>query len=85
MLVAATAIPATAQDYPNRPIRWIIPYAAGGNSDTLARMIAPEMSKRLGQPIVIENKPGAASAIAATEVARSAPMATRSSLPTTAR
>lgn len=73
MLVAATAIPAAAQDYPNRPIRWLIPYAAGGGSDTLARMIAPEMSKRLGQPIVIENKPGAASAVAAAEVARSAP------------
>lgn len=73
LLTAAGATSATAQDYPNRPIRWIIPYAAGGGSDTLARMIAPEMSKRLGQPIVIENKPGAASAIAATEVARSAP------------
>ncbi len=70
-LTATTA--ASAQDYPNRPIRWIIPWAAGGGSDTLARMIAPEMSKRLGQPIVIENKPGAAGAIAATEVARSAP------------
>jgi tripartite-type tricarboxylate transporter receptor subunit TctC len=74
LLLVVTATNATsAQDYPNRPIRWIIPWAAGGGSDTLARMLAPEMSKRLGQPIVIENKPGAAGAIAATEVARSAP------------
>jgi tripartite-type tricarboxylate transporter receptor subunit TctC len=73
LLLLTAAQPASAQDYPNRPIRWIIPWAAGGGSDTLARMLAPEMSKRLGQPIVIENKPGAAGAIAATEVARSAP------------
>jgi tripartite-type tricarboxylate transporter receptor subunit TctC len=73
IVLAAAANAASAQDYPSRPIRWIIPWAAGGGSDTLARMIAPGMSKRLGQPIVIENKPGAAGAIAATEVARSAP------------
>jgi tripartite-type tricarboxylate transporter receptor subunit TctC len=64
---------AAAQGYPNRPVRWIIPYAAGGGSDALARMIAPAQSRELGQPVVIENKPGAASAIAAVEVARSAP------------
>ena len=73
LLAFAGSSAAYAQDYPNRPIRWVIPWAAGGGSDTLARMIAPEMSKRLGQPIVIENKPGAAGAIAASEVARSAP------------
>ena len=64
---------AAAQTYPNRPVRWIIPYAAGGGSDALARMIVPALSRELGQPVVIENKPGAASAIAASEVARSAP------------
>lgn len=64
---------AGAQSYPDRPIRWVVPYAAGGGSDTVARIVAPELSKRLGQPIVIENKPGAASAIAAAEVARSSP------------
>lgn len=71
MLVSAGS--ACAQAYPNRPIRWIIPYAAGGGSDALARMVVSAMSKELGQPVVIENKPGAASAIAAAEVARSAP------------
>jgi tripartite-type tricarboxylate transporter receptor subunit TctC len=64
---------AFSQGYPNRPIRWIIPYAAGGGADALARVIAPALSRDLGQPVVIENKPGAASAIAASEVARSAP------------
>ena len=64
---------AAAQGYPNRPVRWIIPYAAGGGSDALARMLVPALSRELGQPVVIENKPGAASAIAAVEVARSAP------------
>lgn len=64
---------AFAQAYPNRPIRWVIPYAAGGGADALARVIMPALSRELGQPVVIENKPGAASAIAASEVARSAP------------
>jgi tripartite-type tricarboxylate transporter receptor subunit TctC len=64
---------ASAQPYPNRPIRWIIPYAAGGGADALARMVMPALARELGQPVVIENKPGAASAIAASEVARSAP------------
>lgn len=75
LVIAATvAAPAAFADtYPSRPIRWVVPYAAGGGSDALARMIAPELSKRLGVPLVIENKPGAASAIAASEVARSAP------------
>lgn len=62
-----------AQPYPNRPVRWVIPYAAGGGADALARVIMPALSRELGQPVVIENKPGAASSIAASEVARSAP------------
>lgn len=64
---------AHADTYPSRTIRWIIPYAAGGGSDALARVILPALARELGQSVVIENKPGAASAIAATEVARSAP------------
>ena len=62
-----------AQPYPSRTVRWIVPYAAGGGSDALARVILPALSRELGQPVVIENKPGAASAIAAAEVARAAP------------
>ncbi|MBO9513962.1 MAG: tripartite tricarboxylate transporter substrate binding protein [Variovorax sp.] len=70
-LLAADA--AFAQSYPSRPVRWIVPYAAGGGADALARVIMPALSRELGQPVVIENKPGAASAIAAVEVAHAAP------------
>jgi tripartite-type tricarboxylate transporter receptor subunit TctC len=70
LCLAGTAL---AQSYPTRPLRWVIPYAAGGGADALARVIAPALSRELGQPVVIENKPGAASSIAASDVARSAP------------
>jgi tripartite-type tricarboxylate transporter receptor subunit TctC len=55
-----TAVSAQAQSYPNRPIKLIVPWPAGGGVDTSARLIAEPLSQRLGQPIVIENKPGAA-------------------------
>lgn len=64
---------AHAQSFPDRPIRLIVPYAAGGGTDLLAREIARVASKNLGQSIVIDNKPGAGTTIAAGEVARSAP------------
>ena len=63
---------AGAADYPSRPVRWIIPYPAGGTTDVLARIMADFMSQRLGQPVVIENKPGAANNIA-TQAVISAP------------
>lgn len=47
-----------AQSYPSQPIKWLIPFAAGGGSDTAARIIAEDLEKRLGQPVVVENKPG---------------------------
>ena len=58
MLLAAMGA-ASAQDYPNRPIRFIVGYPAGGTTDILARIIGQYMSDRLGQPVIIENKPGA--------------------------
>jgi tripartite-type tricarboxylate transporter receptor subunit TctC len=64
--------PAAAADFPSRPIRWLIPYPAGGTTDILARIMAEFLSKRLGQPVIIENKPGAANNIA-TQAAISAP------------
>ena len=73
LALCALALPASAQDYPNKPIRVIIPYAAGGGNDIIVRVISPEMTKSLGQPLVIENKPGAQGIIAAEAVARSAP------------
>jgi len=70
-LCAATAV--QAQAYPNKPIRWVIPYTPGGITDNVTRMITTEMQKTLGQPIVIENKPGANSIIGADLVAKAAP------------
>jgi tripartite-type tricarboxylate transporter receptor subunit TctC len=65
---------ALAQEaYPNKPIRIVVGYAAGGGNDIIVRVMQPEMQKGLGQPIVVENKPGAQSIIAAELAARSAP------------
>ncbi len=61
---------AQAQDYPNKPIRIIVGYAAGGGNDIIVRVMQPEMQKGLGQPVIVENKPGAQSIIAAEFVAR---------------
>jgi tripartite-type tricarboxylate transporter receptor subunit TctC len=65
--------PLLAQDYPNRPIKLVVGFPPGGGTDAAARVISAEMAKGLGQPIVIENKPGAAGTLGAAEVARSAP------------
>jgi tripartite-type tricarboxylate transporter receptor subunit TctC len=73
LIFAATATPAAAQSYPDRPIRLIVGFAPGGNVDVIARLLGQEMSKGLGQTIVIENKPGQAGALAAETVARAAP------------
>lgn len=61
--ILAAAPAAFAADYPTRPIRVIVPYAAGGSTDQLARVVAQPMSESLGQPIVIENRPGAGGTI----------------------
>jgi tripartite-type tricarboxylate transporter receptor subunit TctC len=66
--------PALAQDaYPSKPIRIVVGYAAGGGNDIIVRVMQPEMSKGLGQPVIVENKPGAQSIIAAETVAKAAP------------
>jgi tripartite-type tricarboxylate transporter receptor subunit TctC len=72
-IALAGALPALAQDYPVRPVQLLIPYAPGGATDVLARQIAEAMSERLGQRMVPDNKPGAATALAAGLVARAAP------------
>jgi tripartite-type tricarboxylate transporter receptor subunit TctC len=64
---------ASAQDYPNRPITLVVPYAAGGGLDVLARMLALKLSDRLGKPVVVENRPGAGTVIGAASVAKAAP------------
>ncbi|MEA2876213.1 MAG: putative tricarboxylic transport rane protein [Hyphomicrobiales bacterium] len=64
---------AAAQDYPTRPITLVVPYAAGGGNDVMARIVAEKMSRSLGQQIVIENKGGAGGSIATRQVAKAAP------------
>src|SRR2546425_4494113 len=68
-----TGTPQAQGSFPSKPIHIIVGYAAGGGNDIIVRVIAPKMSEGLGQPIIIENKPGAQSIIAAEYVARSAP------------
>ncbi len=62
-----------AQEYPNRPIRIVVPFSAGGAVDGPTRAIAQELSKRLGQQVIVENKPGAGATIGTDQVAKSAP------------
>jgi len=74
LLVIAPAItPAIAQNYPNRPIRIISPYAPGGTTDILARLLSPKLQATLGQPIIVENKAGANGNIGTEFVAKSKP------------
>ncbi|WP_332692311.1 Bug family tripartite tricarboxylate transporter substrate binding protein [Bosea sp. (in: a-proteobacteria)] len=71
---ALFSAPATAQTaWPSKTMRIVVPYPAGGNVDLLGRLIGPKLSEALGQPIIIDNKPGAAGAIGATDAARSEP------------
>lgn len=70
----AVASPASAQEaYPSRPIRFVVPFSAGSATDTLARVLGEKVSSILGQPVVVENLPGATGQIAASNVARAAP------------
>src|SRR5215212_5230197 len=73
IIAALAASPAGAQDYPNRTIRMIVPFGAGGPTDVFTRAIGEELRKALGQPIVMENRPGAGTIIGTTEAAKSAP------------
>ncbi|WP_427184251.1 Bug family tripartite tricarboxylate transporter substrate binding protein [Bordetella bronchialis] len=72
-LGAAAIAAAHAQTWPSQPIRWIVPYPAGGGSDVVARTVASSLEKSLGQTIVVENRPGAATIIGATAIAQAAP------------
>jgi tripartite-type tricarboxylate transporter receptor subunit TctC len=68
------ALPCAAQQgYPSKPVRIVVGYSAGGGNDLIVRVLAPKMSEGLGQPVVVENKPGAQSIVAAETVAKSAP------------
>src|SRR5262245_56778654 len=65
--------PVNAQDWPSKPVRILVPYASGGNSDSLARLTAQRFGEAFGQQFVVENRVGANGALAADAVARSAP------------
>lgn len=73
LLMAAVAGPALGQAYPNKPIQLIVPFAAGGPTDVMARIVGERMSKELGQQFIIDNVTGAAGTIAMGKLARSAP------------
>lgn len=72
-LASALPMPARAQAYPAKPIRIIVPLPPGGSNDVLARILAQKMSETFGQPVIVENKPGAAGNIATDYLARSEP------------
>jgi tripartite-type tricarboxylate transporter receptor subunit TctC len=76
MLPAALATGASAQEvrpFPNRPLVFVVPYSAGSSTDLVARLVAPHLSAELGQPVVVENRPGAGGTIGMGSVARAQP------------
>jgi tripartite-type tricarboxylate transporter receptor subunit TctC len=74
VLGAAVKVAARADSaYPNRPVRWVVPYAAGGATDALSRLICQRLSERLHQPFIVENRPGAGSTVGTQAVVTSPP------------
>ena len=72
-LLALSCAIASAQDYPSKPVRMVVGFPPGGGTDVVARILQPRLSELLGQPIVIDNRPGATGTVAAGQVAKSAP------------
>ncbi len=73
LLCGATIGAVQAQQYPDKIVKLVVPYAPGGGTDAFARIVALRMSKELGQQVIVENRPGAGTIIGAEAVARSAP------------
>ena len=73
LLAVATAGPAYAQAYPNKPVSLIVPFAAGGPTDVMARIVGERMGRELGQQFIIDNVAGAAGTIAMGKLARATP------------
>jgi len=73
LVVLVAAPPARAQDYPSRPVELVVPFAAGGGSELLARLLSEGLQKRLGQPFVVINRPGANTNVGTLAVVRAKP------------
>ena len=73
ILLVCFSVNSYSQAYPNKPIRWVVPYTGGGITDVVTRVVTQKMQASMGQPIVVENKPGANSIIGADIVAKSTP------------
>jgi tripartite-type tricarboxylate transporter receptor subunit TctC len=75
LAAAAMSLPALAQtsSFPQKPVRIVVPYTTGGSNDVIARLLAQQLQEAWGQPVVVENKPGAAGNIGSTDIAKSAP------------
>jgi len=71
--LGAMAAPASAQSYPDQPVKLVVPFPAGGTTDVLARALGQKLAEKIGQPVIIENKPGAGATIGAEYVARAKP------------
>src|SRR5690349_15134105 len=72
-VLAAVALNAAADDYPSRPVKIVVPFAAGGPADVYARYLAQRLQEAMGQPFVIEDRPGGGSVVGTEVVAKSAP------------
>src|SRR5437588_10226010 len=73
LALVAAALPAAAQDWPTKPVKIVMPFGPGSTPDVVARLIADHLQKKLGQPFVIDNKPGASGNIGTDAVAKAAP------------
>ena len=73
LVLAVVASPVSAQGFPSRPLKLVVPYAPGGGADSVARIVARKVSENMGQPIVIENKGGAGSILGTDLVAKAEP------------